>query len=165
LIVLLGATQIAVSLLDPVKGHPIQTWEFDGQSLIRIGRGETNDVVVADPLVSRTHAELISDTAGRWRVVSLGRNGTLVDGEMVSDPTPVRHGTILQLGSNGPWVEFSEGRRASRGGETVSSISDLAMPEIDQELLKTEVSKIADCETFLDIQKQAQELRKAREES
>ncbi len=39
------------------------------------------------------------------------------------------------------------------------------MPQVDQELLKTEVSKIADCETFLDIQKQTQELRKAREDS
>ena len=159
-----GTAQIAVSLLDPVKGHPIQTWEFDGRSVIRIGRGDTNDVVVADPLVSRTHAELVSDTTGRWRVVSLGRNGTLVDGELVSDPFPIRHGTVLQLGSNGPWVEFCEGRRESRGGETISSISDLAMPELDQDLLRTEVSKIADCETFLDIQKQAQELRKARED-
>ena len=159
-----GTAQIALSLLDPVKGHAIQTWQFEGRALIRIGRGDTNDVIVADPGVSRTHAELISDTAGRWRVVSLGRNGTLVDGEMVSDPMPIRHGTVLQLGSNGPWVEFCQGRRESGGGETVSCVSNIAMPQIDEELLKAEVRKIADGETFQDIQKQAQELRRTREE-
>jgi len=159
-----STAQIAVSLLDPVKGHAIQTWEFNGQSVIRIGRGDTNDVVVSDPLVSRLHAELISDTAGRWRIVSLGRNGTLVDGELLSAPAPIRHGSVLQLGSNGPWVEFCEGRRERRGGETISSVSDLAMPEIDEDLLKTEVSKIADGDVFKDIQKQAQELKRTREE-
>jgi hypothetical protein len=152
-----------VSLLDPVKGHAVQTWQFDGQSLIRIGRGETNDVIVADPLVSRAHAELISDTAGRWRVVSLGRNGTLVDGELVSEPAPIRHGTILQLGSNGPWVEFCQGRRESGGGETLSCGASMPMPQLDEDMLRTEVSKIAEGETFRDIQKQAQELRRTRE--
>jgi hypothetical protein len=38
------------------------------------------------------------------------------------------------------------------------------LPQIDEELLKAEVSKIADGETFQDIQKQAQELRRTREE-
>jgi hypothetical protein len=160
----LSTAQIALSLLDPVKGHAIQTWQFEGRAVIRIGRGDTNDVVVADPLVSRTHAELISDTAGRWRVVSLGRNGTLIDGEMVSAPMAIHHGTILQLGSSGPWVEFCQGRRESGGGETVSCVSNIAMPQIDEELLKAEVSKIADGETFQDIQKQAQELRRTRDE-
>ena len=150
-------------MLDPVKGHAIQTWEFEGQALIRIGRGEKNDVIVADPLVSRAHAELISDSAGRWRVVSLGRNGTLVDGELVSEPVPIRHGMILQLGANGPWVEFCQGRRESGGGETLGCASGVPMPQIDQDLLRTEVSKIAEGETFRDIQKQAQELRRTRE--
>jgi len=159
----LTTAQVAVSLLDPVKGHAIQTWEFEGRSLIRIGRGETNDVVVADPLVSRAHAELISDTAGRWRLVSLGRNGTLLDGEVVSQPVALHHGAVMQLGSNGPWVEFCQGRRESGGGETLGCVSSVPMPQLDADLVRTEVSKIADGETFKDIQKQAQELRKTRE--
>ena len=160
---MLSTAQIAVSLLDPVKGHAIQTWEFEGQPVIRIGRGEKNDVIVADPLVSRAHAELISDTAGRWRVVSLGRNGTLLDGELVSAPAPIRHGAVLQLGSNGPWAEFCQGRRESGGGETLSSVASVPMPQLDEDLVRTEVSKIAEGETFKDIQKQAQELRMTRE--
>jgi hypothetical protein len=39
------------------------------------------------------------------------------------------------------------------------------MPQIDENLVRTEVSRIAEGETFKDIQKQAQELRSAREGS
>jgi hypothetical protein len=37
------------------------------------------------------------------------------------------------------------------------------MPQLDEDMLRTEVSKIAEGETFRDIQKQAQELRRTRE--
>jgi hypothetical protein len=160
-----GSVEVAVSLLDPVKGHPIQTWEFNGRSVIRIGRDEANDVTLADPLVSRLHAELVSDASGCWRVVSVGRNGTFVDGEPVSEPVPIRHGTTLQLGSNGPWLEFSDGRREDRGGETILAwgASDFAMPQLDEELVKTEVTKIAEGETFKDLQRQARDLKRARD--
>lgn len=38
----------------------------------RIGRAETNDVVLADPTVSREHAELVELGEGRFRVKDLG---------------------------------------------------------------------------------------------
>jgi ABC transport system ATP-binding/permease protein len=54
------------------------------QDRIRIGRAEDNDVVVADLLVSRHHAELVSDGAGGWELVDLGSpNGTYVDGQRI----------------------------------------------------------------------------------
>jgi len=141
----------------------LRTWEFDGQSVIRIGRADDNDVVVIDPLVSRLHAELLFDEAGQWRIVSVGRNGTWVDGEQVSEPRSLGHGMVVQLGSNGPWMEFREGRRELRGGETLSPLNDLSMPQIDEELIKAEVSRIADGERFEDLRKQAQEIKRTRE--
>lgn len=158
--------QIAINLLDPVKGHPIQTWEFDDRVVIRIGRGDANDVVIGDPLVSRAHAELSLDSSGVWRIVSMGRNGTWVDGERVSDNHSIRHGMIMQLGSNGPWVEFREDRRPLRSGETIMGwdASSLSLPQVDDEVTQAEVRKIADGETFKDLQKQAQEMKRTREE-
>jgi len=163
--VALGKTGVAVTLLDPAKGHPIQTWEFNDRSQIRIGRGDGNDVVIGDPLVSRLHVELNKDPAGRWRVTSLGRNGTLVDGEPVVDSAPVRHGALMQLGANGPWMEFCEGQRASRGSETIAwSGASMEMPNVDQDLLHSEVSKIADGEQFKGLQQQAEEFKRSRGE-
>ena len=52
---------ITISLLDPVAGYAVQSWEFDGVSLIRIGRADTNDVVLSDTTVSRMHGELTHD--------------------------------------------------------------------------------------------------------
>ena len=160
-----GTFQIALSLLDPVKGHPIQTWEFDDRSLVRIGRGDANDVVIGDPIVSRLHIELVSESNGQWRIVSLGRNGTWIDGERVSQTLPIRHGMIMQLGSNGPCMEFREDRRPLRASETIMSWdSPMVLPQVDQEIMKTEVSRIADGDDFKDLRKQAQDLKRARKE-
>jgi pSer/pThr/pTyr-binding forkhead associated (FHA) protein len=122
--------------------------------------------VVVDPLVSRLHVELVSDKAtGQWRIVSIGRNGTWVDGEAVSEPRLVGQAMVVQLGSNGPWLELRQGRREPRGGETLSplSSSDLFLPQVDEELLKAEVSRIADDARFDDLRKQAQHFKKMRE--
>ncbi|WP_433783255.1 FHA domain-containing protein [Actinomycetospora sp. CA-101289] len=55
-----------------------------GPRRIRIGRADDNDVVVADLLVSRHHAELVADGAGGWELVDLGSpNGTYVDGQRI----------------------------------------------------------------------------------
>ncbi|MHC1563430.1 FHA domain-containing protein, partial [Actinomycetospora sp. C-140] len=65
---------------------------------IRIGRAEDNDVVVADLLVSRHHAELVGDAAGGWELVDLGSpNGTYVDGQRVRR-TALRPGMLVGIG-------------------------------------------------------------------
>jgi ABC-type multidrug transport system ATPase subunit/ABC-type multidrug transport system permease subunit len=59
-----------------------QTVRFDGRRMT-IGRDESNDVVLADPNVSRFHAELVA-ADGAIEVVDLGsRNGTRLNGEPV----------------------------------------------------------------------------------
>ncbi|HVY49573.1 MAG TPA: sigma 54-interacting transcriptional regulator, partial [Minicystis sp.] len=53
--------------------------------LCRIGSNASNDLVLADPLVSQFHCRLRM-AEGTWRVVDLGsRNGTRVDGVRVRD--------------------------------------------------------------------------------
>ena len=55
------------------------------KEVCRIGSHPSNDVVVADALVSRFHCQLVRDAA-RWRVVDTGSlNGTVVAGVRVRD--------------------------------------------------------------------------------
>lgn len=63
-----------------------------------IGRGEDADIVLADPLVSRRHAEL-QETEGGLLVTDLGsRNGVFVNGHPISEPTPLLNGDSLGIG-------------------------------------------------------------------
>ena len=73
---------------------------------IRIGRGRECEIQVAasdDTTVSRVHAELTVGPSGGLVVRDAGsKNGTLVNGELVGAPVPVRLGDKIQLGKGGP---------------------------------------------------------------
>jgi pSer/pThr/pTyr-binding forkhead associated (FHA) protein len=101
---------VTISLLDPVGWRPIQTLEFDGASVIRIGRAKTNDVIVSDTMVSRRHGELVRTDTG-WSVIPLGRNGIAVGSREVTSATPLPHETVLRLATSGPYLEFRVGGR------------------------------------------------------
>ncbi len=64
-----------------------------------IGREETCDLPIQDALASRRHAELRWADEGFWYVVDLNsRNGLLVNGVRVAQPTRLDDGTQIQVG-------------------------------------------------------------------
>jgi pSer/pThr/pTyr-binding forkhead associated (FHA) protein len=101
---------ITISLLDPLRGDAIQSWEFDAAPLIRIGRAATNDVVLNDARVSRVHGELSHGESG-WSVTPLGRNGIAIGGQAITGATPLGPGAVLRFAAGGPYLEFRVGRR------------------------------------------------------
>lgn len=71
---------------------------------VRVGRAEGNDLIVADPRVSRQHAVIEQDGQG-WVVIDLNStNGTWVNGARVQR-SPLRAGDDLAFGG----VRFSVG--------------------------------------------------------
>ena len=65
-----------------------------------IGRSRDCDVVLADPNVSRRHAELRPDGHGGWQVRDLGStNGVKVNGRRIDGPSPLESGDRLALGT------------------------------------------------------------------
>ena len=86
-------TQVAPGELPVIEVRRIA---FEGERL-SIGRDPANDVVLADPNVSRFHAELVRD-GDAVELVDLGsRNGTRVDGEPVAAQA-VEAGTEIGIG-------------------------------------------------------------------
>jgi pSer/pThr/pTyr-binding forkhead associated (FHA) protein len=63
-----------------------------------IGRGDYNDIVIADPSVSTMHAKLQRREAV-WILTDLGStNGTFVEGEQLQGEQPLTPGTTIRFG-------------------------------------------------------------------
>ena len=66
--------------------------------MVNIGRGDYNDVVIADPSVSTMHAKLQRREA-IWILTDLGStNGTFVEGERLTGEVPLSPGTTIRFG-------------------------------------------------------------------
>ncbi len=97
-------------------GQPSSEKSFD-QATIRVGRDTGDCQIVFDhaqfPAVSRKHAEF-RFTGGQWLVCDLNSSfGTFVDGQKINAPQPVRVGSRVQFGTQGPilrvvWFEETQ---------------------------------------------------------
>lgn len=94
---------ITLNLLHPLQSIPIQSWTFDEESVIRIGRATDNDVILYSAVVSRHHVELRRH--GRnWEVVNLGANGTYLEGKRITE-APIVDGSMIRLARSGPQIQ------------------------------------------------------------
>jgi serine/threonine-protein kinase len=96
---------LILTLLDPQKQTNLQSWSFDSESIIRIGRSVENHVVIPDSLVSRQHLELQkidnSPSNTTWQIINHGTNGTFVNGILTSK-SQISDGSLIQLAKGGP---------------------------------------------------------------
>ncbi|MFE9040284.1 FHA domain-containing protein [Streptomyces sp. NPDC012421] len=95
---------------------------------VRIGRAPDNDVVLADLVVSRHHAELLARPDGTYWIHDLGsHNGTFLNGRPVVEPVRVTADDIVGIGrsafclAGGQLVEFTD------TGEVSLDVQELAV--------------------------------------
>jgi pSer/pThr/pTyr-binding forkhead associated (FHA) protein len=88
----------------PLASFLFRSGELKGRRLpikvpvVNIGRGDYNDVVIADPSVSTMHAKL-QRRDSIWILTDLGStNGTFVEGERLTGEVPLGPGTTLRFG-------------------------------------------------------------------
>ena len=113
-------TVITLSLLHPIDKTPVQSWTFEEEPVVRIGRSVDNDVVLYSAVVSRHHVELRQGENG-WEVHSLGTNGTFLAGQRI-DTKPVQDGLVIRLARSGPNLQIN----VERHTKGMSSIHALA---------------------------------------
>ena len=64
-----------------------------------IGRAKNADVRVNFPSVSRNHAAVCRDDSGHWMLYPLqSRNGILLNGQRVDEPSPLQNGDVIAVG-------------------------------------------------------------------
>lgn len=77
---------------------PLKVVDLD-QPVIKIGRVKEMDIVIDNPSVSRTHAEIVKQGDGSWIVRDAGSsNGTFVNGDRVSGDRALKTGDEISLG-------------------------------------------------------------------
>jgi len=79
-------------------GGPEPGTAFPLQEVTSLGRTPANTIILADPFVSAHHA-LLAWREGWWWLEDQGsKNGTTLNGEMVTRPTVVSAGDLIGLG-------------------------------------------------------------------
>lgn len=101
---------ITLTLLHPIQSIPVQSWSFEHETVIRIGRSTDNHVILYSAVVSRHHVELRKLDSG-WEIVNLGANGTYLEGKRITQ-VPVEDGVIIRLARSGPNVQIHIGADA-----------------------------------------------------
>jgi pSer/pThr/pTyr-binding forkhead associated (FHA) protein len=106
-----GVVQIVFRHLTGSRATHVDVVPLGAHRELILGRAHSAAVRFAprlDNAVGRYHARIEPDVEpGRFLVSDLGsRNGTLLNGRLVVEPTALRSGDILQLGAGGPRLEF-----------------------------------------------------------
>jgi serine/threonine-protein kinase len=100
---------VTLYLLHPQQTMPLQQWQFEDESTIRIGRAPDNHVILTNSLVSRYHLELrridVARQSNSWQLINQGTNGTFLDGILVSQAL-LKDGSLIQLARGGPTLKF-----------------------------------------------------------
>ncbi|WP_293122082.1 FHA domain-containing protein [Microcoleus sp. bin38.metabat.b11b12b14.051] len=95
---------ITLTLLHPIQSVPVQSWCFECESVVRIGRSNDNDVIIYSAVVSRHHVELWNHPYG-WEIINFGANGTYVDDRPIAQVS-VADGMTIRLGNSGPKIRI-----------------------------------------------------------
>lgn len=98
---------ITLTLLHPIQSVPVQSWCFESESVVRIGRSNDNDVIIYSAVVSRHHVELWNNPSG-WEIINFGANGTYVDDKSIAQ-VAVADGMTIRLGNSGPKIRLRMG--------------------------------------------------------
>ena len=150
---------VEVQLLDPSSGRPIKSWVFNEQAQISIGRLPGQDVEIADPYVSRTHANLTYQE-GQWHLISLGTNGILVANQFIKEHVLISE-QVFRLGVEGPTLRF---RKADGQDSNLKTMTFDAVPtmifQLDNSKLKSDVGEIVNGDYFKSLAERAKDIRR-----
>lgn len=129
---------ITLLLLHPLKRNPVQSWSFESEPIIRIGRSTDNHVILYSAVVSRHHVEL-RQAGNSWEIVNLGTNGTYLDGKRITK-VPVIDGAIIRLARSGPNIQIRLGTEALKELPEHLTADTQSAQKVDHHATVTEVT-------------------------
>lgn len=152
-------TAISLDLIDPSDGRSLQSWNFSTER-VTIGRGDEMDIALADPYVSRLHAELVR-TDGTWYLQPRGRNGVYVEGKS-SGELALRQGTTFRLGPQGPIFRFGNAPATKVLSTLTFDAESLVVLALNRQEVEVQAQEIMATDYFQQLQQQARQMRRRR---
>jgi pSer/pThr/pTyr-binding forkhead associated (FHA) protein len=131
-----------------MQSIPVQSWTFEQEPVIRIGRSTSNHVILYSAVVSRHHVELRKVDSG-WEIVNLGANGTYLDGRRITQ-VPVQDGVIIRLARSGPNVQIHLGTQSAESARGL-----LGEKTVGQVKPTTQLAQVGNSNSELDLAMQA----------
>jgi pSer/pThr/pTyr-binding forkhead associated (FHA) protein len=151
------APRIVLYLLETEHGSPVQFWSFQAMELIRIGRSLDNELIVANPRVSRAHAYLKWDAQG-WSVASISEQGLMVGMHRFTS-IELDEATVFRLGVHGPYLRFVPGPSLSDQSTMLGSAPQTPILVLDRDRLRREVVEIVEGDYFRRLQSSLDRIR------
>lgn len=111
---------ISLTLLHTQTAKPLRAWQFDTETLVRVGRAPENHIILNNPTVSRFHLELrrvalphrSADASNYgWQLFNLSTNGTFLDGSAIAQGL-LADNALIQLAQDGPILQVQLGERS-----------------------------------------------------
>lgn len=119
----------------PLASLLLRSGQLKGERLpvkvpvVNIGRGDFNDVIIADPSVSTMHAKLQRRDA-IWILTDLGStNGTYIEGERLTGEAPLSPGTTIKFGDIVALFEPLDDSARAEPGDRTRMMDRIAVPE------------------------------------
>jgi hypothetical protein len=152
-----------IRLLDSAGGHPLQSWKVENREQVTIGRSEDNDIVVADPYVSRAHAYLRFDEArDDWRLISISRQQIVYQGESHGE-LALADGMVFRLGQHGCYLRFDQSQPQEDDSKTISfDLKLMPVLALDRQKMEREVNEIVEGDYFQNLKNAANQRRNER---
>lgn len=138
------ANQVGQNQAPPMPNMPLQVPElhFVGSSVLQpykitkdhiwMGRDPNGDIVLeaSAVMVSRQHAEITRQNGDYILTDNKSFNGTLVNGQRISTPTPIYHSDEIQLGHNGPVLRFNLPSHVAPKGHSLAGQRSLPVDQL-----------------------------------
>jgi adenylate cyclase len=145
-----------MSALLEYQSEGIKTEEILTKPLISVGRGKTNDVSLADPQASRSHALLRGNGEDQYYLIDLGsKNGTFINGKRVVVPVLLKNGDEIKIGTT--ILTFLLPEAEEKTAEEIPEHDDaskaLTAAYIDMEMLQATVL-VADIQDYTGMSEQ-----------
>jgi sigma-B regulation protein RsbU (phosphoserine phosphatase) len=116
-----------IKIFDP-KDKMSRFWRLKEGSYI-IGRDPDCDLFIGDDTISRRHARIEIKDDQIATITDLGsHNGTVVNGKLISDETPLSHNDFIKLGNVG--LIFAAGDKKRRNKEFIDLTEDNSLSNI-----------------------------------
>jgi Nif-specific regulatory protein len=97
-------------------------WALEPGQKLTLGRSPDNRIVLRDDLASRNHAEVFPQADG-WSVRDLGsRNGTRVNGQLISRPTRLAWNDVILVGGSEFLLADNPPESAASDGPTLAEL-------------------------------------------